>query len=112
MPSMRTVNLATLTKEGEIRNLTGHERGQEARHSFGIDDVDRRDESVTILVPDYIYTISPSFFQGMFGESVRKAGNRDKFLSKFKFVAPPIVNRQILSGINSSLIRRDSIFAR
>lgn len=108
---MRTIDLSELTGHGEVRNLSGHERGVAAREKFLLDQADRGDEEVVISVPEDLYTITPSFFQGMFAESVRHAGSREKFLTKYRFAAPSIVLRQIESGIETSLIKRSRIFS-
>lgn len=108
---MVTINLDELTRHGEVRNLSGHERGVAARVKYGLATADLGKEQVLVVVPDEIYTITPSFFQGMFAESVHKAGTRELFLSKFRFSAPPVILRQIESGIESSLMKRQSIFS-
>lgn len=107
---MRTINLGDLTR-GEVHNLIGHERGQAARKKFLLDDADASGESVLIAVPQDLYTITPSFFQGMLAESVRKAGSRDAFLTRYRFDAPPTVLTQVESGITSALRRRGSVLA-
>ncbi|MBR0834108.1 hypothetical protein JQ612_12985 [Bradyrhizobium manausense] len=108
---MREISLKDLTNDGEVRNLSGHERGQAARASYHLDDADRDGDTVRVVVPDDVYSITSSFFQGMFSESVRKAGSRDTFLARFQFDAPPVVLRQIERGIEASLMRRGSILA-
>ncbi|MCP3460316.1 hypothetical protein [Bradyrhizobium sp. CCGUVB23] len=108
---MREINLKDLTNNGEVRNLSGHERGHAARAKYGLDQADQDGESVRVVVPDEIYSITSSFFQGMFCESVRSSGHRDGFLARFEFDAPPVVLRQIERGIEASLMRRGSIVA-
>jgi hypothetical protein len=108
---MLEISFSDLTKDGEVRNLSGHERGRAARVNYHLDDVDQADESVRVVIPDDVYSITSSFFQGMFSESVRKAGSREGFLARFQFDAPPVVLRQIERGIEASLMRRGSILA-
>jgi hypothetical protein len=106
---MREINFKELTNDGEVRNLSGHERGHAARENYHLDAADDANEAVRIIVPEEIYSVTSSFFQGMFSESVRRAGTRESFLSRFEFDAPPVVLRQIERGIEASLMRRGSI---
>lgn len=107
---MRTIELEQLTK-GEVHNLSGHDRGQAARAHFNLSDMDSTDGVIVVHVPEHIYTITSSFFQGMFAESVTKLGDRDTFLSRYRFDADPVVLQQIEQGIRASLMTRKSIFA-
>lgn len=107
---MQTIELEQLTK-GEVHNLSGHDRGQAARTHFNLADMDVTDDVVIVHVPDHVYTITSSFFQGMFAESVTKLGDRDKFLARYRFDADPVVLQQIEQGIRASLMKRKSIFA-
>lgn len=108
---MVEINLSELTGNGEVRNLSGHDRGVAAREKYGLQQIDDAGEMVVIRSPVDLYTITPSFFQGMFAESVRAAGGREQFLARYKFDADPVVLRQIESGIETSLMKRRSIFA-
>jgi hypothetical protein len=103
---VREIDLKILTRDGEVRNLSGHDRGQEARKKFDLDQIDQGSEHVRVIVPEDLYTLTSSFFQGMFAQSVKLAGDRDKFLSRFKFDADPVVLRQIDNGISASLMHR------
>jgi hypothetical protein len=102
------IDLEELTGEGRVQNLSGRLRGLAAREKFDIDSLDQAHGSVEVRIPDYVYSLTPSFFQGLFGESVQALGN-DKltFLSHFRFVAPPIVLQQIERGIAAALTSRD-----
>ncbi|WP_132535180.1 hypothetical protein [Rhizobium sp. PP-F2F-G48] len=108
---MQKINLVELTGGGEVHNLSGHDRGQAARELFNIATLDESAEKVVIEIPDFVYTITPSFFQGMFAESVRALGGRDNFLSRYSFTADPVVLQQIDNGIRSSLMKRREILA-
>ncbi|MGR6430451.1 hypothetical protein ACU5AY_05975 [Rhizobium sp. PAMB 3174] len=108
---MKQIQLSELTKNGEVRNLSGHERGLAARQHFKLEEMDQEAGPVVVLVPRFVYTITPSFFQGMFAESVKRLGDRDKFLAHYSFDAEPVVLQQVESGIRSSLMERKPIFA-
>lgn len=108
---MQKIELMELTGNGEVHNLSGHERGLAARNKFNLEKLDSSAEPVVVAIPDFVYTITPSFFQGMFAESVKKLGNREGFLSHYTFIAPPVVLQQIENGIRSSLMKRGSLFS-
>jgi hypothetical protein len=103
-----TINLGELTGNGKVHNLSGRLRGQAARKMFQIDDIDRRDDAVEVIVPGYVYSLTPSFFQGLFGDSVKAHGNDpSRFLARFRFVAPSIVLEQVERGLSAVLTSRD-----
>jgi hypothetical protein len=108
---MREINFRDLTNDGEVRNLSGHERGLAARAKYNLDAADAAGDEVKVIVPEDIYSVTASFFQGMFAESVRRAGARDVFLARYAFDAAPVVLRQIERGIEASLMKRGSILA-
>jgi hypothetical protein len=109
---MLEIDLSELTNGGEVHNLSGHERGVAAREHFRLEDADASEESVRVIVPAYIYTLTPSFFQGMFAASVHASGNdRAKFFSRYKFAAPAVVLQQIERGIAAVRTRRGDILS-
>lgn len=67
--------------------FTGRTRGAEARKRLGLDGVSE-DMVVEISIPDDTYAITSSYFLGLFGPSVRRAGSKDAFLAHFKFKGP------------------------
>ncbi len=96
---------------GGVRNISGHERGAEARKRFALDALDSSGKVTSILIPDEIDAVAASFFQGMFSESVKKFGSKEEFLRHYRFVARPMMMEQILRGIERSLTeRRGSAF--
>lgn len=105
----RQIDLGELTRHGEVHNLSGHERGLAARAHFHLDEADVASDAVEVIVPSDIYTLTPSFFQGMFANSVSKAGDRLHFLERFSFRASPIVMRQIERGIASVGMNRADV---
>jgi hypothetical protein len=107
----RSINLGELTRGGEVRNLSGQERGVAARRHFGLEVLDHSDDPVQVFVPAGITTVTTSFFQGMFAESVRALGGRDGFLAHYRFDASPIVLRQLDRGIQNVTTRRGEVLA-
>lgn len=104
------INFDKLTGAGRVRNLSGKERGIAGRVELGLDSLDGSAEIVEVVVPDYIDTISPSYFQGMFSASVERLRGRDKFLNKYHFKASEQAMRWIELGIrNTTSSRADLI---
>lgn len=99
------IDLANLTGNGEVRNLSGKERGVAARAALDIDNYDDRPEEITVVVPSYIDTISPSYFQGLFSKSIKKL-KVDGFRNKYKFEATDVVMSWVDIGIRNSTISR------
>jgi hypothetical protein len=96
---MMTLDLAERTHDGKIRNLSGKEAGEAARAYFKLDELDKEDASIAILVPKEVYNISPSFFCGMFGSSYRALGE-EKLLTHYQFSSvPEYISKQIFFGI-------------
>ncbi|MBB4041614.1 hypothetical protein GGR34_003292 [Microvirga flocculans] len=104
---MTDINLFELTGDGAVRNLTGHERGVEARVRYDLEKLDEVQEPVRVIVPESVYTLTPSFFQGMFAESVRKLG--ETFLTHYRFDASALIMRQVQRGISSANMQRGSL---
>jgi len=75
-------------KEGNriSKVFTGRDRGKYVREKSRIDELETLYESVTIIIPDQIYSINPSFFEELLVNVVKKLG-KEKFLAKFKFVS-------------------------
>ncbi len=103
---MNEINLAALTNDGQVRNLSGHDRGEDARQKFDLDVLDQQEGEIKVVVPEDIYLLSPSFIQGMFAKSIKSLGGRQQFLNHYEFVASTLVMKQIDNGITASLIDR------
>jgi hypothetical protein len=104
------INLKRLTK-GEVRNLSGQERGVQARAMFRLDEADVLQEPVRVVVPDELDGLTTSFFQGMFAGSVRHFGSREAFLAHYSFDAGPLILLQIERGLRTLFTRRHSALA-
>lgn len=100
------VDFNQILKESGVRNISGHERGAEARRYFLLDDLDIQPDEVIVVIPHHIDALATSFFQGMFAKSVQRFGDKDKFLRHYKFQASSLIMEQILRGIERSLTSR------
>lgn len=109
---MRKIDLGELTRGGEVKSLSGHERGLAARAHFGLEQADQTGEQVLVKVPAELYTVTTSFFQGMFASSVHALNDdRERFLDKYRFDASAVVLRQIDRGISSVRTNRNDVLA-
>lgn len=70
---------------------SGRERGESLRKQLKIDNAEDSADLVKVTIPSSAYTVSSSFFLGLFGPSVQKCGSVDKFERKFQFTAPPFL---------------------
>jgi hypothetical protein len=104
---MKMINLDSLTNDGRVRNLTGHERGLAARAKFDLSNLDKSNDIIEVHVSNNIDAITVSFFQGMFAESVKFAGAG--FLVKFHFHASTRVMEQVMRGVQRVRTERDSV---
>lgn len=67
---------------------SGRDRGEALREKYLINVNEDSADRVDVVIPAGAYTVSSSFFLGLFGPSVRKCGSIDKFESKYRFQAP------------------------
>lgn len=109
MSSSMTIDLADVSGGRSVRNLSGKERGVAARLRLGLDDMDRSAGTVRVVIPPSIDTISPSFFQGLFSQSLRELKGKGPFLEKYRFVASDDVMRWIDVGIRNATASREPL---
>lgn len=67
---------------------SGRDRGVALRQRYALDDKEDKADLVDIVIPASAYTVSSSFFLGLFGPSVQKCGSVDNFERKYRFRAP------------------------
>jgi hypothetical protein len=103
-----TIDLTELTK-GEVRSLIGYSRGERARKHFQLDLIDRQPGTVEVRAPENLRTVTPSFVQGFFGNSILDLGEAE-FRRKYQFVGLGERARQsVEAGINRVLMKRDFV---
>lgn len=106
--AMAEVRLSDLTKD-QTRNLTGHERGLEARIFFDLDALDEVSEPVSIYVPETLDALTTSFFQGMFAKSLARFKSDSQFLEHYRFMASPVIMRQVSRGLSALRMNRSQL---
>lgn len=90
--------------------FSGRERGIAARAQFRLDQVDASNGPVEVILPETLYTLTSSFFLGLFGESVRRCGSVSGFEQKFRFVGPGFL-LPILRGHAGLALRNKNLLA-
>lgn len=86
MNNLQILDFSAHKIEGPV--YTGRDRGEALRENLKIEQLDSSADRVQVVIPSSTYTVSSSFFLGMFGPSVRKCGSIEKFNAKFHFSAP------------------------
>ena len=80
---MGTIDLINfLPKETLV--YSGRPNGQAARKQYKVDSIDKNDECYEVLIPKETLSFNPSFFLGMFGDSIRTL-RKEKFNEKYVF---------------------------
>ena len=98
---MENINVIDYDKKmKDMLVLSGRELGYQIRTNMNLDKVDKDDKKYKIIFPKNIISISTSFFLALFGESVRKCGNKEEFLNKYNFDC----NKNMMLNINDGII--------
>lgn len=82
-------------KRTESRVFTGRPEGEKARKILNLDEFDKKDESVEIVIPDDTLSVNSSFFSGMFQKSLKVLGE-EKFRKKYIFKC----NKKLIIEVN------------
>lgn len=91
--------------EGPV--YTGRDRGERLREELNLDSFDTAEGCIKVIIPEQTYSISSSFFLGMFGPSILKAGSREQFLSKYQFETSKFLLGVIEKHITRALQERN-----
>lgn len=67
---------------------SGRDRGEEVRRRLNLDQIDCSETQVEVVIPESTYSVTSSFFLGLFGDSVRASGNINAFYRKYTFKSP------------------------
>lgn len=83
---------------------SGRPRGAAARVRYLLDEVDKDSNTVVdVSVPDRTYSMTSSFFLGLFGPSVVRAGSREAFFQKYHFKAKPVLKNAFIDYVDVAL---------
>jgi len=97
------------TLEGPV--FTGRPRGEQLRKKFHVEEFDNTDTQVEVRIPESTYSISSSFFLGMFGRSVVLAGSKDQFYKKYHFKSSPLF-KGIIDTCVTRALQDKNLFAK
>lgn len=102
-------NVAQMIDFSKIDGLvyTGRDRGERLREVFDLDSVDDEGQQVVVSIPEDTYTISSSFFLGLFGPSVRRAGSKKAFYERYHFNSPEFLVEVMDGYVNRALQSRN-----
>jgi hypothetical protein len=98
-----TVDLKDLA--GQV--YTGRDRGEAFRRQIHLAERENEVDKVEVIVPEGKYTISSSFFLGLLGPSVVRAGSKAAFYDRFKFKSPEFLNSVIDEYVARALQSRE-----
>ena len=101
-----TIDFAKI--EGPV--YTGRDRGERLRSDLHLDQLDVSADVVEVRIPDTTYTISSSFFLGLFGPSVIKAGSKEAFYRRYHFQSPSFL-REVMDSYVSRALQTRNLFA-
>jgi hypothetical protein len=75
--------------------FSGRTRGENARKKITLDELESQpDNTFIVVLPANFFTITSSFFLGLFGKSIQRCGSSEAFLNKFDFSRIPATTQQ------------------
>lgn len=84
----RIIDLAAYRSAGTLV-FAGRDRGKLVRSKARVDETDQGGEKVEVRVPEEIFSVTSSFFLGMFALSIQKLGE-DAFRQHYVFTGKDI----------------------
>ncbi len=88
--------------------FSGRPEGAAVRKELRLDDLENSEDQIVVKIPNDTTSFNPSFFLGLFYESVKKCGSVEAFKSKFTFDLSEFSNELkdfILQDLNDCYIR-------
>lgn len=93
--------------EGPV--YTGRDRGTRLREALALDERDLDPAPVIVTIPDTTYSISSSFFLGLFGPSVVRFRTEEAFYRKYAFHANDFL-KSIIDGHVHRALQEKNLF--
>lgn len=97
---MRVVLGSNSKKNIEI--LSGFAEGKKMRSRLKLDQADAKGALVEVVIPERIMALTPSYFMGLFGPSIRRTCVED-FRIRYHFTCSDLIRRNIEDGIQAVL---------
>lgn len=95
---MITINLQQY-KIPNSKILSGRDFGTQVRQKLKLDEIDKTEEQVIIVIPDDIWSLNSSYFIGVFEKSIHYLGE-ENFRKKYLF---QYSNNYILENIEQGI---------
>lgn len=101
------IDLENYTSPKTIKYLSGRALGEKVRKASNLNELEDKFEYIIIIMPINVTAINPSYFLGLFGDSVRKCLTEERFLNKFifEFNSDELVQKTILKNMKKSIDR-------
>lgn len=100
-----TVTIDFLKKGYEGKVYSGRKRGELARQDFRVNELDESNIKVDVIIPQHLFSLTSSFFLGMFGPTLKKLGSKSKFKEKYNLKGSSIILEEIDEYIDRELRR-------
>ena len=102
---MKTIELTKEHRGGvKSTSFSGRPEGKDVRKALSIDcDFDLEEGPFKVIIPSDTTSFNPSFFLGLFYDSVKKLGSVAKFREKFVFDLSNFSNIELRSLIEEDL---------
>ena len=104
--SQQTIDFAKI--DGPV--YTGRDRGERLRSELELDKLDAVDGVVDVRIPATVYTMSSSFFLGLFGPSVLRFGTKEAFFKHYRFASPEFLD-EVLETYASRALQSRRLFS-
>ena len=65
--------------------FTGRDRGEKVKNESKFMNLINQSETVTVIIPDDVYSLNPSFLEEFISDAVIHLGSEKKFLEKVQF---------------------------
>lgn len=86
-------------KRSEEKIFTDRDNGIKARKTLDLDKLEEENDVINVILPSDVWTVNPSFFGGLFEQSVKKY--RDKFWDKYIFLSTD--NQELSESVKESI---------
>jgi hypothetical protein len=95
------VGFCRIALEDNRQVWSGYEEGRKTREKHRIAELDKTSCQAVIVVPEHVWTITSSYFRGLFGESIDTLGGPG-FRNKYFFVARPELQTILMDHVSIS----------
>ena len=98
---MESVKIAQFRRSG-AKVFTGRDNGINARQQLRLAELEKKD-TLTVLIPSDTWSINPSFFGGMFEDSIRNYGDDFEQHYRFTYTDGSELNAALVQNIENNI---------